>query len=162
MKYALNISLAAGLLAASFTPTYAGNGHTVYADTHASAAWAGRVSDNLSNSLRYPNTPTSGFVSVRFECGPDGKPVNVAILDHSKGRFDAEAIRAVRGLRSLHPLPQSMVPGQQLQANLVFATNQYELARQTGRLQQAEAKRLATSRAEHKVLVLNSSSRSPG
>ncbi len=160
MKYALILSV--GLLAASYTPAYAENGLTVLAETRPTAAWVSRVSHELNRNLQYPNTPTSGFVSVRFECGPDGKPVNVAVLNHSRARFDAAAIRAVRQLRSLHPLPNNIGPGRQMQANLVFAANQDELIRQGRLLQQAEAKRLATSRPEHEILVLSSSSRSPG
>lgn len=162
MTYALTLALSAGLFATSGVATYAQNEHTVYAGKHTKSVWANRVSNDLSGKLEYPNTPTSGFVSVRFECGPDGKPINIVVVNHSHSRFDAKSIRAVRSLRSLHPLPTSIKTGQKMQANLIFATNEYQLSRQALLLERAEATRLSASQSEQTVLVLSSSSRSPG
>lgn len=162
MKNIVKFALAAVLLATGQGSVFAQNGHTVYAERHSREVWIERVSDDLSDNLGYPNTPTSGFASVRFECGPDGNPTNIAVINHSNSRFDAPSVRAVHLLRNLHPLPDNVVRGQVFQANLIFATNEYELTRQARLLQQAEATRLASSHAEQTVLVLSSSARGPG
>lgn len=144
MKITVKIALAAALLATGQGSVFAQNGHTVYADRHSKDVWIERVSDDLSDNLGYPNTPTSGFVSVRFECGPDGTPANIKVINHSNSRFDAPSVRAVQLLRNLHPLPENIAPGQAFQANLIFAANEYELARQARLMQQAEATRVVS------------------
>lgn len=161
------------LLALVPTPAAAGGGqsHTIVV-THEPQplpAWRDQVSRELSGHLRYPRAfgaavQESGFVTVRFRCGEDGQPVDVAVARRSSSSgLNRAALLAVSRLRSLHPLPEGLARGQAFQANVVFATSQASLERQIALLRQAETARLAAgNKAEREVLALQLVSLTPG
>ncbi|MCW1384059.1 energy transducer TonB [Novosphingobium sp. KCTC 2891] len=167
MKYVLVIALAAGLMVTGQTSAKDVENHIVVSSRPPVNVWVHRLNGELSDNLRFPvslgsDRRSTGFVSVRFECGQDGKPTNLTLVHPADRRLDAQAMRAVRALRTLHPLPDGVEPGRQMQANLIFADSRDDLQRQTRLLQRAEAQRLAASPEERNVLALNLESRSPG
>lgn len=167
MKLVVAIATAAGLMFTSQTSAKEPEVLTVRGAPATVTGWVHRLTGELSDNIRFPTTigrdqPKTGFVSVRFECGPDGKPHNLAILHRADPRLDAQALRAVNLLRSLHPLPAGVDAGRMMQANVIFADSAEDLQRQTHLLQRAEAARLAASPAEREVLALNSASAGPG
>lgn len=167
MKVVVAIAMSGGLLLASQSLAKEPEGLTVRAGLPTMTGWVDRVTGELSSNIRFPaavatNEPKTGFVSVRFECGPDGKPTNLTIIHPADRRLDAQAMRAVGTLRSLRPLPDGIDAGRMMQANVIFADSAEDLQRQSRLLQKAEAERLAASPAERTVLTLNSTSTGPG
>lgn len=107
-------------------------------------AWSGRVVRALDRNLYYPipirGVPDEGVASVKFLCSEDGTPAKVAIVKSSGSRvLDAAAVRAVRRIVTLHPLPDGITHDQPFQANILYATSQEKLDRQVAALL-AEAK----------------------
>lgn len=91
------------------------------------AEWTKRMNRLLVEEMRYPapmlgQEPGRGVVRVKFNCSDSGRPDKVALL-HSSGQpaLDREALRAVKRLASLHPLPTGFTPDQKFEAVLVFA-----------------------------------------
>lgn len=167
MKLVVAIATAAGLMFTSQSSAKEPEGLTVRGAPVTVTSWVHRLTGELSDNIRFPtqigrDQPKTGFVSVRFECGPDGKPRNLAIVHQADRRLDLQAMRAVSSLRSLHPLPAGMEPGRMMQANVIFADSAEDLQRQTRLLRHAEAARMASSPAERDVLALNSASTGPG
>ncbi|WP_165799645.1 energy transducer TonB family protein [Sphingomonas oleivorans] len=118
------------------------------------ANWIERVEEDLDRHLSYPRplggAPYSeGIVHVSFLGGPDGRPSEVAIRKSSGARdLDAAAMRAVRKITTLHPLPAGVSADQKYEAAILFATQD---DRETAR-KLAELRRRA--RAEVEVLGL--------
>ena len=107
-------------------------------------AWSGRVVRALDRNIDYPipirGEPNEGVASVKFLCSEDGTPSQVAIVKSSGSRdLDASAVRAVRRIATLHPLPDGITHDQPFQANIIYATSQKKLDRQMAALL-AEAK----------------------
>lgn len=131
--------------------------------------WQGALSHELADGLKFPHLmgprgAESDFVVVRFTCGEDGMPSNVTVLRKSRdSRFNREAARAVSALKGLHPLPAGLATGRTLQANVVFATNESDMARQVARLRQSERIRMAAVGTDpDTVIALNPVARTPG
>lgn len=167
MKLVVAIAMAVGVAFASQGSARESEGLTVRAAPLTVTSWVHRVTGELSDNIRFPaeigrDQSKTGFVSVRFACGPDGKPYNLTVVHRADRRLDLQAIRAVNALRSLHPLPAGVDPGRTMQANVIFADNAEDLQRQTRLLQHAEAARMTSSPAEHDVLAFNSGSTGPG
>ena len=106
--------------------------------------WSGRVVRALDRNLYYPipirGEPNEGVASVKFLCSEDGRPSQVVIVKSSGSRdLDASAVRAVRNIVTLHPLPDGITHDQPFQANIIYATSQKKLDRQMAALL-AEAK----------------------
>ena len=111
----------------------------------------------LARSTRYISGPNgNGYAMVRFTAGSDGRPANVSIY-RASGDFDSKraALRAVKQIKSLRPLPAELDDGQQFLANIVIASDSWSKTRFEDELQQAEAERLASSNpADHEMLAL--------
>lgn len=104
-------------------------------------AWVSRLADDLDARLTYPRfigyrvTPT-GAVSVRFECGLEGRPAGIVVTRESGNRtLDRAAAQAVAKLSGLHPLPAGFATGQLVRADIVFAASPDEAAGLARRLQ---------------------------
>ena len=97
--------------------------------------WIALVSRQIDATLRYPyvlreSTPTGG-VSVTFRRSDSGAPDAIRIARSSGSRvLDQAALSAIRRIKTLHPLPESVGRDQLLRANIVFATDAKTLARE--------------------------------
>ncbi|MBX7494898.1 hypothetical protein K3172_03380 [Qipengyuania sp. 6B39] len=97
----------------------------------------------------------TGFTSVRFQCGPDGKARNIATFGGTGSRrIDQLGRRAVARLTSLTPQSYGIDEGQLIQANIIVAPNDKQMKRMRDKLERAEADRLARSPREKAVLAL--------
>lgn len=122
----------------------------VQSERQAQHAWVARISQDLSNNLRYPRyvnnrAVESGAVSIRFNCGLDGVPTDVAFVRKSGARAtNLAAMRAVQKLRTLHPTPAGFLPRQPVRADIIFADSDdtaRHLARQLKRYHEKMAAR---------------------
>ncbi|QKG70673.1 TonB family protein [Erythrobacter mangrovi] len=125
-----------------------------------SSSFVAMVSKDLDSQLarqRFdPRANVHGIAKVRFQVGKDGQAINVVTYEGSgNSRLDAAARRAVHGLSSLAPAPAGVAEGQVVQANIIVADDQVELARLTKRLIREETARIASSAQERAVLALN-------
>ncbi len=123
--------------------------------------WAGQVGRNLDAAIRYPQPlfgrqSEAGLVSVIFVADENGRASSARLLRSSKSRdLDRAAIDAIGRMKSMQPMPEDVVAGQRIRANIVFATNYRDYDRQL-RLLRAESTRVATRSAlDGDVLVLN-------
>ena len=164
MKRTLSAALTASLFvpAASVAPMALQAGQpyqpeqtiVVQSQRHTLDAWAGRLSQQISDNLTVPNlvgarSDVSGLVSVRFHCGPDGRPTALTITRHSGiHELDNAALRAIGKLDSLYPLPDEMVTGRSVRADIVIAQDQITLDRLSAKLDR-ERRALARSGANH-------------
>ena len=106
--------------------------------------------------LRPAYSEGSGVSQVLFECGPDGKPVNLKMY-HKAGSpaVDRAARRAVSKIRSLHPLPQGVGQDQLYLANIIIAENQSQYDDLAKELNQREARRIAAAKGDRKIFAFN-------
>jgi TonB family protein len=113
--------------------------------------WVKRTSGQLEQNLHYPaylmgREPNQGIVRVRFLCSEDGRPSGVAVAQSSGfHELDDAAMRAVRGIRSLHPLPEGLTHDQRYQAVVLFATNQASYDRQVAALRNEARRQLVST-----------------
>lgn len=88
--------------------------------------WSQRVEKALDQQIRYPTLMggqpfATGLVRVKFNCSENGSPDKVSLAKSSgSGALDRAAIRAVKRIVTLHPLPDGMKHDQQYQAVLLF------------------------------------------
>lgn len=96
--------------------------------------WAEHTGALLSQRLRYPIIlagPDEGIVQVKFACNDNGTAADIALLNSSGSRqLDNAAMRAIRNIPSLHPLPAGIGAGQRYVATILFATSQSSYDRQ--------------------------------
>ena len=93
--------------------------------TTALVTWVDSVEAQIDDTLSYPggmiNQLPAGRVSVGFTRGADGTPVGVSIKRSSGSAIlDAEAIRTVRRLRDLAPLPVGFDASTPVRVELAF------------------------------------------
>lgn len=90
-------------------------------------AWSVRVGQRIERRMRYPATLAGnipGVVDVTFMCAEDGRPARVALASSSgQGPLDRAGLKAVRGVRSLHPLPAGVDYDKRYKARLLFAND---------------------------------------
>lgn len=102
-----------------------------------------------------PRQQESGVAQVLFECGPDGKPINVRLYNKSGYWTGLEARRVVSKIRSLHPLPQGLTHDQLFLANIIIAESPHEFRKLSEKMNRLEKQRLASSSGERKVFAFN-------
>lgn len=119
------------------------------------------VSKDLDSQLRRMRidhrwTP-SGIVKVRFQAGPDGRPVAMETYESSGSkRLDRRVQNAVGRIDSLLPLPASAGPDPIIQANVIVASGRRSRESLERELAESEARRLASNDPEERaVLALN-------
>ena len=140
----------------------------VEAQPTALARWSTSVSGMLEDGLRYPQPmggqmPATGSVSVRFQCSEDGRPAALALHRKSGSRaLDLAAMRAVSGVKTLHPMPAGLPSNQTFEANILFASSMSDYSHQLEQLQQEAKQRNAWFRQEPAVIALNAGARVPG
>jgi len=109
--------------------------------------WSQRIGHSLENRLIYPRPLgredfSQGLVKVSFRCSEDGRPDGVALLSSSGAHeLDRAAMRAVRGIKTLHPLPEGIGHDRRFEAWVAFAPDQEALQQMTNKLQ-SEAQRV--------------------
>ena len=168
MKYALMAALAVTSAMSGVSLAKHGQPILVESNREAVTHWATGISRDLEEQVRAPRAmtgwqKTTGIVSVRFQCGEDGKPSDVVLSRQSGvGRLDRSALRAVAALRSLHPLPVGMRTGQKVQANIFFSDDEYMFKRQLKQLSRESSAELAAGKRDPQVLALNFGLRAPG
>jgi TonB family protein len=97
--------------------------------------WSARVGRTLDQHLEYPlpivGQLHEGAVAVQFLCSDDGTPTGVTVKKSSGFKdLDYAALRSVRQIKTLHPLPDSVPHGQVFQANILFADSERAMKRQ--------------------------------
>ncbi|MCC2977620.1 energy transducer TonB [Sphingomonas sp. PL-96] len=124
-------------------------GIVIVAEPVTLSTWSQRTTKLLERHMVYPHymlgaLPREGVVRVSFLCSETGKPKSVAIADSSGfSELDAAALRAVRMIPTLHPLPQGLKHDQRYQAVLLFATSQASHDRQLVGIPEDAARRNA-------------------
>lgn len=99
---------------------------------------------------------TTGFAVVEFRCGADGRAHEITLVQSSKNRYvNKSALRAIEGLRKLHPMPAGLVTGQKVRANIIIAEDSDELDQQLHNLRKAAPPRGVASNDGERVIVLN-------
>jgi protein TonB len=107
--------------------------------------WNARVQQALNENLEYPQSigPYSsgtGIVRIKFNCSDSGRPDKVTLVKSSgEWLLDKAAIRAVSRVATLHPLPTGFKHGQRFEAQVVFASSEYD----------ARLKAVAAAQARH-------------
>ena len=108
------------------------------------------------SSLRSLQLTGTGIVQISFECGPDGKPTNIAYYrrddDHDVNRL---ARNAVRKIRSLHPLPRGISEDQKYLANMIMADDMWEYEALSEELARSEQARIAASKGKPTYFAFN-------
>lgn len=96
--------------------------------------WSQRTSHMLTRNLHYPQNlrgQQEGVVAVKFLSSDAGTPSSVALLKSSgSDKLDAAALKAVRNIPTLHPLPNGMSRSQKYVATILFAKDHASYARQ--------------------------------
>lgn len=91
------------------------------------ARWSDRIGRYLDGRLEHQARrvgDASGVATVKFNCTEDGRAANAVLLTSSGNRrIDEAAIRAVRSVRSYHPLPSGLGHGQPIVAWLSYDTD---------------------------------------
>ena len=104
-------------------------------------AWSNRVAERLDAGLTYPKPLGtadyhSGLSKVAFHCSDAGVPSDVTIAGSSGSRdLDQAAMRAVKTIPTLHPLPEGVSHAQSFQAWILFAGDEQERDRMLKRVQ---------------------------
>lgn len=134
---------------------------TVVAKPLTLASWSKGVTNMLEDRLIYPESsdgaePPSGIVSIRFQCGENGAPTAITISRKSGARsLDYAAMRAVKGIKTLHPMPLNFKRDQQYEANILFATSLSDYATQLAQLRKEATSRNAWFSDGNRTIALN-------
>lgn len=127
--------------------------------------WSDDVTDKLDRRLDAARPiraldPATGIVQVRFSRDDNGRPRDVRVYRSAAPHSaKAMAMRAVRNLRDLPPLPSTYAQSNDILANLVFANSEEHLEDLSRKLRAWETERLARSPSNVRVLALNTSAR---
>jgi TonB family protein len=133
------------------------------------AHWVDRVSQRISARLHAPVSvqPTeldSGSAAVTFRCDGTGRPTTVVLARRSGyPMLDQIALRTIRNMPSLGPLPASFATDQRFRANIIFAQTQADYDEQLTTLRrEAATARVAAGAAPAGVeIALNAASIMP-
>jgi len=113
--------------------------------------WSSRIADSLDENLTYPRPIGTadyarGVVKIKFHCSDAGLPDGVAVARSSRSlALDNAALRAVRAISTLHPLPDGVTHDRPIEAWIVFADDAKDVARMTKSLEKEAALTLAQS-----------------
>ncbi|MGQ7830605.1 energy transducer TonB family protein [Altererythrobacter sp. Z27] len=96
-----------------------------------------------------------GFAQVRFQVDPEGRAENVTLYRKSGDRqVDRTALRAVERLDSIGELPAGYPDDQVIQANIVLARSESQMASLNKRLRRVEEARIAEAAGKPGAPVL--------
>lgn len=127
--------------------------------------WSKTISNRLEDGIRYPapmwaTDIDSGIVTVRFQCGEDGRPTALTLNRKSgSGALNRAAMRAVSHIKTLHPLPAGLKPTQVYEAHILFARSEEEYRRQIVMLRKEAERRNAWFKdsSDTNVIAINAS-----
>lgn len=128
----------------------AGDDEIVVAAQPGMSAWVDKVSDDLSATFERSRLPSmnaivSDYAQVQFTCDENGQPTQIALVRKSRsGWIDRAALRSVRSLKTMHPLPMNVREGQLYQADFIFAENERAYDRLTDAVNESHERRLAS------------------
>jgi TonB family protein len=94
--------------------------------------WINRVQNLLVRNLQHsqgisPYSSGTGVVRIKFNCSDSGKPDKVTLKKSSGDlMLDRAALRAMSRVATLHPLPTGFNHGQRFEAEVVFASDEYD------------------------------------
>lgn len=143
------------------------DGIIVQSQRAAKQVWVTRISRNLDWNLRNQakmgdDPAASGAVSVRFTSAPDGRATDLSVVRASGDQaVDQAAMKVVSRLKSLQPLPDGISANQRFRADIIYASNHFELidlARDLARDHAAMAKARPAGEAPDLVLTASGSS----
>lgn len=149
---------AAGAAICLATPAFATHPHQqrtliVTANEPSVPHWVKHVSQVISGRLRPPALVQpfeldNGAAAVTFNCDGSGRPTSVALVRRSGyPMLDQIALRTIRHMPSLGPLPASFAAGQRFRANIIFAQTQAAYDEQVATLQREAPARVAAAQA---------------
>jgi periplasmic protein TonB len=159
MKKLLFVALATSL-AVSPTGIHAQEDGIVVSSGRSVDDFVNDVSRDLDRELNRidissPRHLENGVAQVLFECGPDGKPINVRLYKKSGFWTGLKARRVVSKIRSLHPLPQGVSHDQLYLANIIIADSPREFEELSEELEQLEKQRIASAKDGRKIFAFN-------
>lgn len=124
--------------------------------------WKARLTNELDHRLatvtshRFVRDSGDGFAVVMFRCGPDGRAQDINLVQSSNNDYvNRTAMRAISGLRKLHPMPAELKTGQLVRANIVLADDGDGIDRQLRKLRKATSSRTVAATQGERVIVLN-------
>ncbi len=151
MKYVTKTTaciMAAAMLTWS-PPSLAGDEEIIVEAQPEMAIWVDKVSDDLSSTFERTRLPSlnaipSDYAQVQFTCDENGKPTDIALVRKSRSAWiDRAALRSVRSIKTMYPLPASVRKGQRYQADFIFAENERAYDRVADAVHESHARRLA-------------------
>ncbi|WP_379923135.1 hypothetical protein [Erythrobacter sp. R86502] len=159
MKKLLFVAFATSLVF-SATVIHAQQGGIVVSSGRSVDDFVNDVSRDLDRQLKRIAITSSrqhgnGVAQVLFECGPDGKPINVRMYKKSGFWTSLEARSVVSKIRSLHPLPQGITHDQLYLANIIIADSPREFQKLSEKLEQLEKQRIASATGDRKIFAFN-------
>lgn len=114
------------------------------------------LDQRLAHSARHGKIGDDGYAVIEFRCGPDGRAQNIALVHSSKDRdVNKTAMRAIAGLKKLHPMPTELKIGQKVRVNIVVAEDAKVLDRELRKLHTATPSRSVAEIDGERVIVLN-------
>lgn len=126
------VAATATLLPGAVIAQTAGMQHHTDPNTRVTLAeWTQRMQSELQRQMVAPtgvyDQLSEGAVRIKFNCSEDGRPSKVTLLK-SSGRpaVDRAALRAVRSMASLHPLPTGFTPETRYEAIVLFANDTWD------------------------------------
>ncbi|MDE2435488.1 MAG: energy transducer TonB [Sphingomonadales bacterium] len=165
MKLALTAAIAATIAASALipAPTRADQSIIVESQRPTLNKWVSKVSQDLTRSL--DNTlnwsvardvrADGGYTAVTFTSDEAGRPAALTVARPSGDKaLDRVALTAVEHLRSLHPMPASLAPGQRFRANIIISVDSYKLDRLVQIMRKEEAQRIRAEGPNSKEIVL--------
>lgn len=167
----MKLTLAAALAVSLLLPGISQANDQIVVESHDNAqqAFVSRLASDLTANLRlpyragHPIQPT-GAVSVTFNCGPDGRPVDIAITHQSgSAAVDRSAVLAVAKLSGFHPASAGFAADLPVRADIIVAEDDEQAARLARRLRQSNERRMLARKPGQRpielVLTINTTSR---
>lgn len=152
----------AASLTLPLSATQAQNPDIVVSSSRSIEKFVEDISQDLSENLEWSNPLRSdlqgtGVAQVLFQCGADGKPVNITMYRKAGSqKVNWLAKRAVSRIDVLHPLPNGVSEDQLYLANIIIADSPVQYAQLSRKLNKREAQRLASPNGRGNILAFTS------
>lgn len=148
MKKLSTFALATAMTGLLLSAPLASQDITVMPDRTTTEQFVAEVSHDLDRALGQVRIPSwqlrGGITQVRFQVDDEGKSENVTLYRRSGDPVaDRVALKAVKRLNSMGPLPRGLTEDQVIQANIIMATGEPQMERLQKRLAREEAARIA-------------------
>ena len=159
MNKLLSLSLASLLAGAAFTSPLASQEIRVVPTADGTQHFISDVSHDLDRELGIIDLDNwrfrGGFAQVRFQVDPEGRAENVTLYRRSGDpQVDRIAMKAVERLDSIGELPVGYPDDQVIQANVILARSESQMASLNKQLKRVEANRIAQAAGKPGAPVL--------